>query len=451
MTTTIDVSQVIDREKLGRYQYLTFAFCTLFLFFDGIDGQMIGYAAPAIIRDWKIDRIALSPILTTGILGTALGAMFFGILADRIGRRGSTLLCLATFGVFNVLTATAHSVESLMVYRFLVGLGIGGGMPNGYALVSEYFPHRMRATVIMLAGTGYAFGNALCGWGASWLIPAYGWPSVFYVGGFGPLALLVLLWPVLPELVRYLVVTEKPAARVAALLRKVNPAAAIPADARFVVSEERAKGIPVKHLFTEGRAWVTIFLWVTVASNLLVLSFLLNWFPTLISGAGMGLAQAMRAAAMFSLGGTIGGALLGFLIDRWGAHWVLGTGFVITAICVAAIGPNHGSFGALAPLMFAIGFFVAGGNAGTSAYAGKLYPTAIRSTGIGWSLGIGRFAQLLSPILGAVMIALHWQLPAFFYAVAVPALVAAIAIFLTERSRPKDEAGAPGLARKAAE
>jgi AAHS family 4-hydroxybenzoate transporter-like MFS transporter len=451
MATTIDVSQLIDREKLGRYQFLTFAFCTLFLFFEGIDGQMIGYAAPAIIRDWKIDRIALGPILTTGILGTALGAMFFGILADRIGRRLSTLLCLATLGIFNVLTATAHSVETLMIYRFMVGLGIGGSMPNGYALVSEYFPHRMRATVIMLAGTGYAFGNAVCGWGAAWLIPAYGWPSVFYVGGFGPLILLLFLWPVLPESVRYLVVTNKPAARIAALLRKVNPAAAIPADARFVLREERAKGMPVKHLFTEGRAWVTIFLWITVAANLLVLSFLLNWFPTLISGAGMGLAQAMRASAMFSVGGTIGGAVLGFLIDRWGAPRVLGTGFVVTAMCVSAIGPNHGSFGTLAPLMFVIGFCVAGGNAGTSAYAGKLYPTAIRSTGIGWSLGVGRFAQLLSPILGTLMLALHWQLPAFFYAVAAPALIAAVAIFLAERSRPKDEEGASDAALKAAE
>ena len=339
MATMLDVARLIDRPKLGRYQILTFVLCTIFLFFDGIDGQMIGYAAPALLRDWHLDRIALGPILTANILGFGFGAMIFGLLADRFGRRFSTLLCLGTFGVFNVLTATAHSVETMMIYRFLAGIGISGGMPNGYALISEYFPYRMRATVIMFAATGYAFGNVVCGWGASYLIPAYGWPSVFLVGGIGPLVLLVCLWPVLPESIRYLVVNNKPRERIVALLKKVNPEAEIPADAQFVIREEQAKGLPAKHLFTEGRAKVTIFLWITVSANLLVLSFLLNWFPTMISGAGMALPQAMRASAMFSLGGTIGGAVLGPFIDRWGADRLLCTGFVITAICVSLIGP----------------------------------------------------------------------------------------------------------------
>lgn len=438
MTTTIDVTQLIDRQKLGRYQFITFALCITFLFFDGIDGQMIGYAAPALVHEWKISRVALGPIFTSGILGFAIGSMLFGMLADRLGRRVSTLLCLATFGVFNVLTATAHSVEIMVIYRFMVGLGMGGGMPNGYALVAEYFPRRMRAAVIMLGATGYALGNTVCGWGASWLIPAYGWPSVFYVGGFGPLILLFFLWPFLPESLRYLVVTNKSPARVAALVKKINPEAAVPSDAQFVVAESRAEGLPVRHLFTEGRAWVTIFLWLTVSTNLLVLSFLLNWFPTMISGAGMALPQAMRASAMFSLGGTVGGAVLGFVIDRLGVQRVLATGFVITAACVAAIGPFHDSFAVLALLMLVIGFCVAGGNGGTSVFASALYPTAIRSTGMGWALGIARFTQLLSPILGASMIALKWELSSFFYVMAIPALIAAVSIVLAEKMRPKE-------------
>jgi AAHS family 4-hydroxybenzoate transporter-like MFS transporter len=218
------------------------------------------------------------------------------------------------------------------------------------------------------------------------------------------------------------------------------------------VREVHAKGLPVRHLFTEGRAWVTIFLWITVSANLLVLSFLLNWFPTLISGAGLPLPEAMRSAAMFSFGGTIGGALLGFVIDRFGAHRVLAIGFILTAICVALIGPNHTSFFNLTALMFVIGFCVAGGNGGTSAFAAKLYPTFVRSTGMGWSLGIARFAQLLSPLLGTTMLALHWELSSFFYAVSVPALIAAVAIVLAEWTRPKDaEDTAAAGALKAAE
>jgi AAHS family 4-hydroxybenzoate transporter-like MFS transporter len=451
MATMIDITQLIDRQKLGRYQFITFALCVTFLFFDGIDGQMIGYAAPALIREWKISRIALGPIFTSGILGFAIGSMLFGMLADRLGRRVSTLLCLGTFGLFNVLTATSHSVETMVIFRFMAGLGMGGGMPNGYALVAEYFPRRMRATVIMLGATGYALGNAVCGWGASWLIPAYGWPSVFYVGGFGPLILLFCLWPFLPESLRYLVVTNKSPARIAALVKKINPTVAVPPDAQFVVAETRAEGLPVKHLFTEGRAWVTIFLWITVSTNLLVLSFLLNWFPTQISGAGMDLPQAMRASAMFSVGGTVGGAILGFVIDRLGVQWVLATGFVITAACVASIGPFHDSFAVLSLLMFVIGFCVAGGNGGTSAFASALYPTSIRSTGMGWALGIARFTQLLSPILGTAMIALKWDLSTFFYAMAVPALIAAVAIVLAERARPKEDEPTPVATLRPAE
>jgi AAHS family 4-hydroxybenzoate transporter-like MFS transporter len=403
---------------------------------------MIGYVGPALIRDWHVDRTALGPILTAGILGFALGAMAFGMIADRFGRRASTLCCLGVFGLFNVLNATAHSVDQMVAYRFLVGLGMGGGMPNAYALVCEYFPHRMRATVIMLAATGYALGNAVCGWGASWLIPAYGWPAMFYLGGLAPLALLpvLLLW--LPESARYLVLRGKSPARIAMLLHKIDPALQLPADAHYVVHEEIGKGLPVRRLFSEGRASATLLLWLAVASNLLVLSFLLSWFPTVINGAGLELPQAMRASAMFSVGGTIGGAVLGFLIDRFGADRVLGTGFLITAAAVALLGHASASYPALSALMLVIGFCVAGGNAGTSAYAGKLYPTYIRSTGIGWSLGVGRFAQLLSPILGTAMLALHWELTAFFHAVAVPALVAAIAITLTERVRPKGRSDA---------
>jgi MFS transporter, AAHS family, 4-hydroxybenzoate transporter len=252
------------------------------------------------------------------------------------------------------------------------------------------------------------------------------------------LILLFCLWPFLPESLRYLVVTNKSPARIAALVKKINPAAVVPSDAQFVVAETRAEGLPVKHLFTEGRAWVTIFLWITVSTNLLVLSFLLNWFPTQISGAGMDLPQAMRASAMFSVGGTVGGAVLGFVIDRLGVQWVLATGFVITAACVASIGPFHDSFAVLSLLMFVIGFCVAGGNGGTSAFASALYPTAIRSTGMGWALGIARFTQLLSPLLGTAMIALKWDLSAFFYAMAVPALIAAVAIVLAEKARPKE-------------
>jgi AAHS family 4-hydroxybenzoate transporter-like MFS transporter len=438
MTTRIDVAALIDGQKLGRYQLAVFALCVCFLFLDGFDAQMIGFVAPSLVREWKLNRIALGPIFTTGTLGFSLGAMLFGMLADRFGRRASSLWCLACFGVFNILSATAHSVEAMMIYRFLAGLGMGGGMPNGYALISEYFPRRMRATVIMLAAFGYSFGANAGGWAAAFFIPRYGWPSVFYIGGVAPLVLVVLLWPCLPESIRFLVLKRKPAAQIAALIAKVYPALPVAADATFVIDDGAPRGSTVRQLFTNGRAPVTTLLWIAAFMNLMVLSFVVNWFPTLLTRAGMDLQTALILTATFGIGGNAGVGLLGFAIDRWGAHRVLGAGFLCVSIALALVGSAHGSFVALAAIMLVVGFFVPGGNAGTSAFASKLYPVYIRSTGIGWTLGVGRAGQLLSPILGTLMLAMNWSLASFFYAVAVPALIAALAIGFIEKVRPAD-------------
>jgi len=431
MTTRIDVAETIERQKLGRYQFWTFGLCTAFLFFDGFDGQIMGYAAPALIRDWNISKVALGPIFTATTLGFALGAMAFGILADRYGRRLSTLICVFVFGAFNVLTATAHSLEAMVLYRFLAGLGMGGGMPNGYALLSEYFPRRMRARVIMLAATGYALGANIGGWSAALLIPPFGWPSVFYLGGAMPLAMFFLLWPALPESIRFLVLHGRPRAEIAALLKRVNPALPVPGDATFVVAEDTGTGVSVRHLFTEGRGLVTILLWIATFMNLMVLSFVVSWMPTLLSGAGMEMQRALVLTAMFGIGGTLGVATLGFVIDRWGAHRVLGTGFLLVGIALSLMGLASDSFVAVSALMIVIGYFVPGGNAGTSAFAGRLYPTHVRSTGIGWALGVGRMGQLVSPIVGTMMMAAKWNLAPFFLAVAGPAFIAAAAMSLT--------------------
>ncbi len=441
MASRIDVAGIIDGRKLGRYQFVVFALCVSFLFLDGFDAQMIGFVAPSLVRDWKLNRIALGPIFTAGTLGFSLGAMLFGMLADRYGRRASSLWCLACFGIFNILSARANSVEAMMLYRFIAGLGMGGGMPNGYALISEYFPRRMRATVIMLSAFGYSFGANGGGWAAAFFIPRYGWPSVFYIGGIAPLVLVVLLWPGLPESIRFLVLKRRPTAQIAALIAKIDPSLHFAPHTTFVLEESEAKGSTIRQLFRNGRALVTILLWTAAFMNLMVLSFVVNWFPTLLTRAGMDMQTALILTATFGIGGNAGVGLLGFAIDRWGAHRVLGAGFLCVAAAVALIGPVHGSFVALAAIMLVVGFFVPGGNAGTSAFASKLYPVSMRSTGIGWTLGVGRAGQLLSPILGTLMLAMNWDLARFFYAVAIPALIAALAIGLIDKVRPAEARG----------
>ncbi len=435
MTTRIDVSEVVERQALGRFQFWIFGLTAAFLFFDGYDLQIIGFIAPALIRDWHMSCVALGPIFAAATTGFALGAMIFGMIADRWGRRRSTLLCLLSFGVFNLLTITAHSVASMMVWRFLAGLAMGGGMPNGYALLSEYFPRRMRATVIMLAALGFSVGSNAGGWSAAFLIPRYDWPSVFWFGGLLPLLLFLLLWPALPELMRFLVLKGRPQAEVAALMRSVAPSLPLPADADFVIAEDSERKAAIREIFADGRRIVTLLLWTATFMNLMVLQFIASWSPVLFTRAGLPMQRALALSAMFGIGGNIGVAGLGFLIDRWGADRVLGVGFIAVGVSLSLIGPSWGSFWAMFALLVVIGIFVPGGNAGTSAFAGRLYPTHVRSTGIGWNLGVGRSGQLLSPVLGTAMVAAGWSLASFYLAVAVPAFIAAAAISLTRRAQ----------------
>ncbi len=432
----IDVGAVIDREKPGRFHWFAFALCTALLIFDGFDSQAAGYVAPALARDWHLNKAVLGPFFSIGSFGFVLGAMGFGVFADRYGRRAALIGCVLFFGIFSLATAWASTVPELFVLRFLAGFGIGGAMPNGIALISEYFPARQRATMMMLGGSGYALGSALSGLVGALVVPHYGWQSLFIIGGVAPLVLLLVWVPFLPESIRFLVQRQADATRIAAMLRRMYPKLDIPTDARFVMAEERKPGFTVGHLFREGRAVATLLLWLGVFCNLMVLAFLLNWLPTLATGAGMEMSQALAATAMFSTGGVFGTMLLGKPMDKFGPQRTLAAVLLFVAIPIASVGAVAGDFWPMAAVIFVIGFVVAGSNAGGTAVAGLLYPTYIRSTGVGWALGVGRSAAFIAPMIGSLFIALGLSITTMFYITALSELVAAGAYITMYLLRP---------------
>ena len=437
--TMINVGAIIDREKPGRFHWISFALCTALLIFDGFDSQIAGYVAPALVHDWHLNRALLGPLFSMGSLGFVVGAMAFGIFADRYGRRAALIGCVLFFGIFSLATAWATTLPEVFALRFLAGLGVGGAMPNGMALISEYFPTRLRATIMMLGGTGYALGSAICGLIGAWSVPAFGWQSLFLIGGGVPLLLLLLWVPFLPESIRFMVLREGDPAQITRMLRRMYPRVAVPEGASFTIAEERRPGFTVGHLFREGRAVATVLLWIAVFCNLAVLAFLLNWLPTLATGAGMPMAQALTATAMFSTGGVFGTMMLGRPMDKYGPQRTLATVLLFVAVPIAAVGAVAGNFGPMAAVIFVIGFFVAGGNAGGVSVAGLLYPTFIRSTGVGWTLGVGRSAAFFAPLMGTLFISLGLSITTMFYIMAGFELVAAIsytAMYLLRPLRP---------------
>lgn len=428
----IDVPALIDRLPIGSFQIRVLLICAAVLFVDGFDTQAIGYVAPALAQEWKLSRGALGPVFSAGLFGLMLGAIAFGTLADRVGRKRIIVIATAAFGLGTLATVLAQDATSLMVLRFLTGLGLGGAMPNAVALTSELAPHRRRATMVMAMFAGFSIGAALGGLLAAALIPAFGWRAVFLVGGLVPLLLTPLLAVSLPESIRYLALVGGRDRDVAALLRQVDPTLRTADDTRFVVPEPRLPGLPVAHLFAERRAGTTLLLWVVFFMSLLDLYLLSNWLPTVLNDLGVSVSSAAAIGAMLQVGGVVGTFALGRIIDRFSFR-ALAVTYLGAAVAVAAIGLSGHAIALVTMAIFAAGFCIVGGQIASNALTATYYPTAIRATGMGWALGIGRIGSIVGPLIGGAMLANHIDVQTLFLVAAIPALVAAATALLLAR------------------
>jgi AAHS family 4-hydroxybenzoate transporter-like MFS transporter len=397
-----------------------------------------------IARDLGVETSAFGPVFGTGLLGLMMGALAFGPAADHWGRKPIIIVSTLVFGLFALLTPLSNSLTGLMLYRFLTGLGLGGAMPNIIALTSEYSPKEKRATLITLMFCGFPLGAVLGGLISARLIAIYGWPSVFYLGGVLPLLLLPVLWLGLPESIRFLVARGHRSEALLTIMRRVDPTGEYSAECQWILDEEKVEGSPIKELFMGGRAVGTILLWVVFFSNLLILYFLINWLPAVLQNAGMPIEHAIIATVVLNAGGIVGGLLLGRLVDRRPPFGTLTTAYVLAALLVAAIGAV-GTTALLMLVIFAAGFFVIGTQYCMNALAASFYPTRLRSTGVGWALGIGRIGSIVGPVAGGIVLSFGWGVHELFAAAAGPAAISSIAVFLLGR-RGRREALIEGVA-----
>jgi AAHS family 4-hydroxybenzoate transporter-like MFS transporter len=354
-------------------------------------------------------------------------------LADRIGRRPVLLGCVLWFGLLSLATAQASSADELLLLRFLTGLGLGGAMPNAVALTSEYTPHRLRATAVMVMFCGFSTGAAVGGFAAAGLIAKFGWTSVFLVGGIAPCIALLPLYFLLPESMRFLASRSGKEARVQAILTRMDPQLR---HAPIVLAEEApARGLPVLQLFGIGRTATTLLLWVVFFMSLLDLYFVSNWLPTVIRDAGIPLSQAVLITAMFQVGGVAGTLTLGRVFDRFAPFRSLAIVYLGAALMIVLIGVAGTSVAFLVAAVLGAGVCVVGGQTAANALTAGVYPTAVRATGVGWALGIGRIGSIVGPMFGAWLISLQWETQPLFMVAAIPVLVAAGAAFLIDRLR----------------
>src|SRR6478752_6321951 len=428
----VDVAEFIDRQPVGGFQIRLLLTCAAVLFLDGFDTQAIGYVAPALAKEWGLTKAALGPVFSAGLFGLMIGALVFGPLADRIGRKRIIIFSTLAFGLGALVTAFVQDVNTLLAIRFLTGLGLGGAMPNAIAMTSEFNPRRRRATMVMIMFCGFSVGAALGGLLAAALIPQFGWRSVFVVGGVAPLLLVPILALRLPESVRFLALAGRAHERVAELLTFISPKAAFAPGTQFVIHEPGLTGIPVLHLFRSGRTPVTLLLWVVFFMSLLDLYFLSNWLPTVLNDLGASVSSAAAIGSMLQVGGVVGTFALGSIIDRFSFR-ALALVYFAAVFAVGAIGQLGHSVVFVTMAIFAAGSCIVGGQIAANALAAGFYPTAVRATGVGWALGIGRVGSIVGPLIGGALLAAKWGTAAVFATAALAALCAALAAFCLSR------------------
>jgi AAHS family 4-hydroxybenzoate transporter-like MFS transporter len=431
----VNVTDLIDRSRLGSRRLWVFALLAACLVMDGFDVQAVGYVAPALIRDWGIPSSAMGPVFASGLLGLFAGSIAFGVAADRLGRRPVLIGATLVFSLFTLLTARAGSVAELLAVRFVAGLGLGAMMPNATALVGEYSPGRQRVATMMIVTNGFMIGAVLGGLLSAWLVPAHGWRAVFWVGGLVPLLLVPAMVRWLPESLQFLVLRGRHPGEIGRWLARMGEA--VPAgDVRYEVREARREGFPIVQLLRDGRAAATLLLWLVNFMNVLDAYFVASWLPTVLRDAGLPTSTAVLVGTTVQVGGAIGTVVLGLVLQRVGFVPVLASCFGVAAAGLAVIGRPGLALPLLVAVAFVVGWCIFGGQPGVNALAATVYPTDLRSSGLGAALGIGRFGAILGPLVAGELLRRSWTGEALFQAAALPAIVAAIAIVAFRWARP---------------
>jgi AAHS family 4-hydroxybenzoate transporter-like MFS transporter len=444
--TKIDVIDLIDRHRVTGFQISVLGLCMLVAALDGFDTQAIGYTAPAIAKQIGLAMKDFGQVGSAGLLGAAIGALSFGPLADVFGRKWFMIIAMVVFAVFSYFTAQSGTLNELLAYRFFAGLGLGGVTPAFLAMGAELAPKRLRSVFVTVLFASFPGGGLIGSLIASWVIPAFGWQSLFYIGAVAPLVIAAILAVYLPESIRFLLARNIGQDQVRRTLERIMPGE-VPADAELVAPPDPAReGVPVTHLFTEGRAVPTVLLWVPFFMVFMVLVTVTFWTPAVLNSVGFSLSSAALIIGLNNLGSAIASALSGWLVHRMGAFLVLIPGFVIGGLCLAWFGQATSSVPLLAAASFLAGFFVGGTGTGLLAVAAGMYPTSIRSTGIGWAMGMGRVGQVFGPSLTGLLVAAGYKVGGIFYAAAIPCFIGALFLIFLKAARPVMEADAPASA-----
>jgi AAHS family 4-hydroxybenzoate transporter-like MFS transporter len=430
---TLDIGPIIDGARFGSLQITVFVLSLLCMTFEGYDTYAVSYIGPKLLTLWHLSTTTLAVIFAAGTVGSALGYLAIGPLADRFGRRVPVVVGTAVFGGLSILSTSAEGSATFIFWRILVGLALGAVLPNIVAIAAEVTPTRRRSLVIVVLYSGFAIGSALAGLIAGRLMPAFGWCPVLWVGGAVPLLLSLAMGRWLPESPRFMTLRDPRDPRLPRLLRRLARDFAAPAGALFTLQGERLRRQPIRDLFSEGRALSTLMIWLVLAMDVTTIGALVFWIPTLLNTAGQTDAQGINFSVVLLMGGIVGACVIGWCMDRFGTYRILipahlcATLFIVAFAMLVKTSP--------VAVAFLIGLTLNGGTSGSQGLLARLYPTALRTTGVGWASAVSRLIGIAQPLFLGVMLAAHWTATTTLMVCSVPTLISVLALSLLSRDR----------------
>lgn len=428
----INANEIIDHAPLKAIHWRVILLSALIIIFDGYDLVIYGVALPKLIVEWQIDTITAGFLGSIALFGMMFGAIIFGSLSDKLesygfSRKKLIILCICLFSSFTLLCGYASNPQSFGIFRFIAGLGLGGVMPNVIALMTEYAPKKLRATLVSLMFSGYAVGGMCSALLGMWLVPQYGWKIMFVLGGL-PLLLIPMIWLLLPESIDYLV-RRKKNEKAFQVLRQIDSSLTYNAQTQISLHHENqtTSKTPVKDLFSENRGPITLLFWGSVFMALVLVYALGNWLPKLMVEAGYDLSTSLVFLLALNIGGMLGAIGGGYLADRFNLAKVLCTLFLSGAIALFLLSYSLPTFVLYICIAIA-GAASIGGQILLLAYMSQFYSSNIRATGLGMALGVGRLGAILGPILCGWLLSLSLPINYNFIALSIPCIIAVLSV-----------------------
>ncbi|USK71969.1 MFS transporter [Peribacillus asahii] len=434
---SINISRTVDESKFNRFHGLVLFLCAFIIVCDGFDLVIYGSVVSVLMEEWQLTAVQAGTLGSYALIGMMCGAFIFAPLADKIGRKKVIIVCVLLFSLFTGLIGLAKNPTEFGIYRLISGLGLGGVLPITVALMTEYAPKPLRNRLVTIMMCGYSLGGIIAAGLAIFLIPKFGWESVFFVGAL-PLLTLPIIIKLLPESLEFLLARNKHK-EIGRLLSKIDPSYTPEKNDRYESVIPKKTGITVAKLFGDGRALSTLLFWVSFFMCLLMVYGLNTWLPKLMAQAGYALGSSLMFLLVLNAGAILGSVIGGWAADRWSTKKVVISYFILGGIALTLLGTHPNTF-VLYTLVAIAGATTIGTQIILYSYVSQYYPIQIRSTGLGWASGVGRIGGIVGPIMGGILLGAQLPLQLNFMVFAIPGVIAAIAIVsIREKKSPLSE------------